>query len=69
HYDAALDGLWGDEHEAAALQGLREYLTGAGDGRRNYQAPVSYRIVPRVLGQAHRALSGAERAATVSLAS
>ncbi|RVC78652.1 histidine ammonia-lyase, partial [Mesorhizobium sp. M4A.F.Ca.ET.022.05.2.1] len=69
HYDAALDGLWGDEHEAAALQGLREYLAGAGDGRRNYQAPVSYRIVPRVLGQAHRALSGAERAATVSLAS
>ncbi|RVC61322.1 aromatic amino acid lyase [Mesorhizobium sp.] len=69
HYDAALDGLWGDEQEAAALQGLREHLVGAGDGRRNYQAPVSYRIVPRVLGQAHRALSGAERAATVSLAS
>ena len=69
HYDAALDGLWGDEHEAAALQGLRDYLAGAADGRRNYQAPVSYRIVPRVLGQAHRALAGAERAATVSLAS
>ncbi|RWC64575.1 aromatic amino acid lyase [Mesorhizobium sp.] len=69
HYDAALDTLWGDEHEAAALQGLREFLVGAGDGRRNYQAPVSYRIVPRVLGQAHRALSSAERAANVSLAS
>ena len=69
HYDAALDALWGDEHEAVALSGLREFLVGAGDGRRNYQAPVSYRIVPRVLGQAHRALSGAERAATVSLAS
>ncbi|ESZ43050.1 hypothetical protein X732_08310 [Mesorhizobium sp. L2C066B000] len=69
HYDAALDGLWGDEHEAAALQGLRQFLVGAGDGRRNYQAPVSYRIVPRVLGHAHRALAGAEQAATVSLAS
>ena len=69
HYDAALDTLWGDEHEAAALRGLREFLVGAGDGRRNYQAPVSYRIVPRVLGQAHRALAAAERAATVSLAS
>ena len=69
HYDAALDALWGDEHEAAALRGLREFLVGAGDGRRNYQAPVSYRIVPRVLGQAHRALAAAERAATVSLAS
>lgn len=69
HYDAALDGLWGDEHEAAALRGLRQFLVGAGDGRRNYQAPVSYRIVPRVLGHAHRALAGAEHAATVSLAS
>lgn len=69
HYDEALDTLWGDEHEAAALRGLREFLVGAGDGRRNYQAPVSYRIVPRILGQAHRALSTAERAATVSLAS
>jgi histidine ammonia-lyase len=46
HYDAALEALWGDEHEAAALRGLREFLIGAGDGRRNYQAPVSYRIVP-----------------------
>ena len=69
HYDTALDGLWGDEHEAAALRGLRQFLVGAGDGRRNYQAPVSYRIVPRVLGHAHRALAGAEQAATVSLAS
>ena len=69
HYDAALDALWGDEHEAAALRGLRKLLVGAGDGRRNYQAPVSYRIVPRILGHAHRALATAERAATVSLAS
>lgn len=69
HYDAALDVLWGDEHEAAALGGLRRYLEGAGDGRRNYQAPVSYRIVPRVLGQAHRARASAERVATVSLSS
>jgi histidine ammonia-lyase len=69
HYDAALDGLWGDEYEAAALSGLREFLVGAGGGRRNYQAPVSYRIVPRILGQAHRALAAAERAAEVSLRS
>ncbi|MER8438666.1 aromatic amino acid lyase [Mesorhizobium sp. M1312] len=92
HYDPALDALWGDEHEAVALRGLRELLAGAGTGRpqhtivtdgrhdasdiceeglkrRNYQAPVSYRIVPRILGHAHRALSCAKRAATVSLAS
>jgi histidine ammonia-lyase len=69
HYDAALDELWGDRHEAAALQGLRRLLEGAGGDRRNYQAPVSYRIVPRVLGHAHRALAAAEKAATVSLSS
>jgi len=68
HYDPALDTLWGDEHDAAALRGLRALLDGAGDGRRGYQAPVSYRIVPRLLGQAYRALAAAERGATVSLA-
>ncbi len=69
HYDAALDSLWNSAHEAAALRGLRRYLAGAGNGRRNYQAPVSYRILPRVLGQAHRATALAEDAATHSLAS
>ncbi len=69
HYDAALESLWGDEHEAAALRGLRGFLAGAGGGRRNFQAPVSYRILPRVLGHAHRATAAAERAATLSLRS
>ncbi len=69
HYDAALDILWNDEYEALALKELRHFLAGAGEGRRNYQAPVSYRVVPKVLGQAQRALAGAERAATISLAS
>src|SRR5438045_347741 len=32
-------------------------------------APVSYRIIPRVLGQVHRAVAAAEKAATVSLRS
>jgi histidine ammonia-lyase len=69
HYDAALESLWGDEHETAALRGLRGFLAGAGTGRRNFQAPVSYRIVPRVLGHAHRAAAAAESAATLSLSS
>jgi len=69
HYDAALEVLWGDTDEAAVLQTLRKLLDGAGEGRRHYQAPVSYRIVPRVLGHAHRAVAAAERAATTSLAS
>jgi histidine ammonia-lyase len=69
HFDEALERLWGDEHEATALRSLRQLLPAAGPGRRTYQAPVSYRIVPRVLGYAHRALASAERAATVSLQS
>jgi histidine ammonia-lyase len=68
HYDEALESLWGDKDEAAVLKSLRGYL-GAVHGRRNYQAPVSYRIVPRVLGHAHRAVGAAEHAATVSLSS
>ncbi|MEB3033868.1 aromatic amino acid lyase [[Mycobacterium] nativiensis] len=67
-YDAALDDLWGDAHEAAALRGLRRHLDGAGtDGRRFHQAPVSYRIIPRVLGQAHRAVAAVEKAAATAL--
>lgn len=69
HYDEVLEGLWGDPHEAAALRALRASLAGAaGGGRRNYQAPVSFRIVPRVLGQAFRALAQAEQAASTALA-
>ena len=67
-YDAALDDLWGDAHEAAALRALRHHLDGAGtDGRRFHQAPVSYRIIPRVLGQAHRAVAAVEKAAATAL--
>ena len=68
HYDEALESLWGDEDEAAVLRSLRGLL-GAAGGRRNYQAPVSYRIVPRILGHAHRAVAAAEYAASVSLSS
>lgn len=69
-YDEALEELWGDEHEGAALRSLRSHLTGTeSEGRRFHQAPVSYRALPRILGQAHRALDAAERAAAVSLRS
>jgi histidine ammonia-lyase len=66
-YAPELEELWGDQHETAALRRLRGLLTGGAEERRAFQAPVSYRILPRVLGQAHRALAEAERAATVSL--
>jgi len=69
-YDEALDDLWGDPYETAALRGLRRYLHGAGTAeRRFHQAPVSYRIIPRVLGQVRRAVAAAGKAATVSLRS
>jgi histidine ammonia-lyase len=69
-YDQALDDLWGDAHETAALRALRQHLTGAGmEDRRFHQAPVSYRIIPRVLGQVHRAVAAVEKAAAVSLRS
>jgi len=67
-YDEALDDLWGDAYEAAALRALRHHLDGARtDGRRFHQAPVSYRIIPRVLGQAHRAVAAVEKAAGTAL--
>ena len=69
-YDAALDLLWGDEHEAAALRELRTHLLGAETANRlEQQAPVSYRILPRVLGQARRAVAHLEQAARTSLSS
>jgi histidine ammonia-lyase len=69
-YDEALESLWEDEHEIAALRGLRAHLDGAVQtDRLDHQAPVSYRILPRVLGQAHRAVGAVEHAAAVSLRS
>jgi histidine ammonia-lyase len=67
-YSAALEDLWDDAAETTALQALRERLAGAGGERRTYQTPVSWRIVPRVLGQAHRALAHATEVARTSLA-
>jgi histidine ammonia-lyase len=62
-YDQALGAVWGDDpHDTAALSALQQWLTGApSTARLSYQAPVSYRILPRVLGQAHRAVATAEQ--------
>jgi histidine ammonia-lyase len=66
-YDLALAGLWGDSHEAASLAALGKWLAGAGGARRPYQAPVSYRILPRLLGQFRRAFATAEAVAGTAL--
>lgn len=69
-YDPALRDLWGDPHEADALDALGTLLAGsARDGRRPFQAPVSWRILPRVLGQAHRAVAAVEEVAAIALRS
>jgi histidine ammonia-lyase len=68
-YSEQLETLWGDEHEVQALRSLRSLLGGDRPGREAHQAPVSSRILPRILGQARRALAEAERAAAVALRS
>lgn len=68
HFDPVLDALWEDPCEAEALQSLRYWLEGApAEGRRPYQAPVSWRILPRILGYAARAVAQAEEGAAISL--
>src|SRR5215475_13563115 len=69
-YDEALDDLWADQYQAEALRALRAHLAGAEtSGRLSHQAPVSFRIMPRLLGEAHRAVAEAERAAAEALRS
>lgn len=68
-YDAMLDALWEDPHEADVLRQLRAWIVGGAAKRRPYQAPVSWRILPRVLGQARRALAQGEAVAGTSLKS
>jgi histidine ammonia-lyase len=69
-YDEALDDLWGDPHQAAALRSLRAHLAGAdASGRLGHQAPVSFRVVPRLDGVARRAVAQAEQAAATALRS
>lgn len=68
-YDAAFEDLWGDPHEAEALRRLRLLLQDGDAERRRYQAPVSYRILPRVIGQFRRVIAQAEEIAVGSLQS
>ena len=64
-----LGQLWGDEHEAGALRSLAALLEGGAPERQAHQAPVSYRVLPRILGRVREAQSHGERTATSSLGS
>jgi histidine ammonia-lyase len=69
-YSEALDDLWADPYQVEALRALRAHLAGAdASGRLSHQAPVSFRILPRLFGEARRAVAEAERAAAVALRS
>lgn len=67
-YAEDLEPLWADEHETAALRRIRSLLDPAGAERLPSQAPVSFRILPRMLGQARRAQAEGEAAARTALA-
>ena len=69
HFNPLLGRYWNNRHDAWALARINDLLDGAErSGRRPYQAPVTFRVLPRVLGQAHRALEDAEEVARDSLA-
>jgi histidine ammonia-lyase len=69
-YDKALDDLRGDEAERVILHHLRGYLNDSSTSDRlTHQAPVSFRILPQVLGQAQRAVLAVDHAATFALSS
>jgi histidine ammonia-lyase len=68
HFAEGLEGYWNNPHDAWALSQLRGLMAGGDEPRRPYQAPVSVRILPRILGQAHRAAWTADNVARQSLA-
>jgi histidine ammonia-lyase len=68
HFDEELDGYWNNPHDAWALARLRALIDGGhGGDRRPYQAPVSFRILPRILGQTHLAAEVTRNVAEQSL--
>lgn len=67
-YDPALAALWNDPDAGVVLDRLQALLAGGTPHRRAYQAPVSYRILPRVLGRAFGDLALAEAVAGATLA-
>lgn len=54
-YDPALKAVLNDRQESRAIDRLAALLTGVEmEGRRDYQAPISWRVLTRMLGQMYR---------------
>ena len=68
-YDARLGALWGDPWQSESLAAIRSSLAGADSlpDLDHPQPPVSFRILPRVLGNASRVLSAARDVAEIAL--
>jgi histidine ammonia-lyase len=68
HFSVHFEDHWNNRHDSWALGRLRELIDGGhGGDRRPYQAPVSFRILPRMLGQTHLATTLATDVAAHSL--
>ena len=69
-YDPALLDITADPHQCGVLSRLNEYLAGVPlCDRLPHQAPVSWRVIPTVLGTIARAVCDAEEIALQSLQS
>jgi histidine ammonia-lyase len=67
-HDGAIKPLLNDPCESETFDRLNEDLAGAAmAGRREYQSPISWRIVPRMLGQTLRVVREAEVGAAAML--
>jgi histidine ammonia-lyase len=67
HYDLFLDAIWGDHYQSEVLQKFRELLQGRQTGNLDYQAPVSFRSTPRLLGWLRRVQHSVEECAEISI--
>ena len=67
HFDPAVAALWGDPHELAAAERLATLIAGGTAERRPYQAPVSFRILPKMLGRLRRTAQAVAEVAATSL--
>ncbi len=67
-YDPMWKQLFGDAHESRVIEELQLLCDGARtQDRRSFQAPVSWRILVRVLGIGYRCVHEVEQAAATSL--
>ena len=67
-YDPAWKSLFDDPFEADAIDALNS-LFATNTSARNYQAPISWRILVRVLGTSYRAVHNMTEAACIALRS